>query len=867
MVLWNTAAEKIFGYSKEEALGTMLHKLIMLPTAIPRFREGFRRFLKNGTGPLLNRPIETTAVRKDGKEIVVELHITPFQLNGKWHALGLVLDVTQMRKKEEEERERVMFFRRLVEGAAEGIITIQDGVIKYANPATETISGYKLEEIIGKPFVDFVHPDEREKLLERYRRRMAGEDVENQYETILIGKDGREIRAELRVSLIMFEGRLAELVLINDITEKKRILEELKESERRYRELFENSMDIIAVGELDGTLVDVNRAIEAYGTKKNEVLGKNILELFPAEYHPLLRSDLRKLSHGIPVRGEIPIETPQGKRVMEYRGRPLKRAGGVIGFQTALRDITRRKKYHEELRRHRDRLEETVRERTRELEEERQKVLAILESIREGILVLDEGGGIVMINPSAEEMIGMAEKKAIGRSVEKVCPYLEGINLKLLKELEASGDTVEREVERSDGTRRVVEISSYPLVGEGEVVRGHIVVIRDITERKIIEKERLERQKLEALGHLSAGLAHDFNNILTAVLGYITALSAKLGEEGEAAELLKRAQEEIYRARGITEQLLTFTEGSGEPLKMETDIKEVVEKSTGLFLSGSSCKVKLNVDEDLWGVWGDSAQLTQLLGNILLNAKEACGEEGVIEISASNVKIKKHPSLPKGRYVKISVKDNGEGIPEEIQDRIFDPFFSTKEEGRGLGLYSAYLIATRHGGDIDFESHPGRGTTFHILLPSTGKAPRREIKEKAGEATVGEGKIRVLLMDDQEAVLDSTSLLLKELGFEVETARNGQEAIERYKRALEEGKAFHAVVMDLTVPGGMGGKEAIKRLKEIDPNVRAIVYTGYSNDPILSSFREYGFSGALKKPFKIEELITEIKRVAGESMG
>lgn len=555
------------------------------------------------------------------------------------------------------------------------------------------------------------------------------------------------------------------------------------------------------------------------------------------------------------------MRPPGGMVIAEFRSVPLMKDGKVTGFQAILHDITRRTRAYEELQGYKERLEELVRDRTEQLTRERVMVIGVLDSIKDGIIVTDPAGIVLMMNPAAQEILGIKDEECVGRGIEEVCPCEAHITREKLEMMEHSGEPLELSLIQKSGGR-TIEVSAYPFRGWEEGT-GHILVLRDVTMRKLIEKERLERQRLEALGHFSAGVAHDFNNILTAIAGYAETLAGKLKGVEDAA-LLRRMVEEIFRARGLTEQLLTFTRGGGEPLRKDVDLKRLIKDTSQLYLSGTASKVNIDMGEEPLIVTGDEGQLTQMLGNILLNAREACGEGGLIEVRASSVELKGHPTLPGGRYARVSVKDNGPGIPQDIIDKIFDPFFSTKGEGRGLGLYSAYLVAQRHGGHIEVESTPGEGATFHVYLPLTERAQEVEKVERKMPEKSREG-LRVLLMDDEEGVLDSTSMLLREFGFLVETARNGEEALDKYRRALEEGRRFHVVIMDLTIPGGMGGKEAIKMLKEIDPHARAIVYTGYTSDPILSDYSKYGFSGALKKPFSLKELLAEIERVAGAS--
>ena len=370
--------------------------------------------------------------------------------------------------------------------------------------------------------------------------------------------------------------------------------------------------------------------------------------------------------------------------------------------------------------------------------------------------------------------------------------------------------------------------------------------VQDITERKRMEEEFLRSQKLESVGVLAGGIAHDFNNILTAITGNLSLAKMHAATEDELYDLLKEAEIAAIRAQGLTRQLLTFAKG-GAPVKETASIKDILKESCLFVLHGSRSGCEFSIADDLLSVEIDVGQVSQVINNIVINARQAMPEGGLIQVSADNVVIEEGQVLPvkPGRYIRISIKDQGVGIPEKHLLKIFDPYFSTKHEGSGLGLATTYSIIKKHDGHITVESTLGEGTTFHIYLPASEKAvPEKE------EARLIKGHGRILVMDDEESIRKMTKRMLKDLGYESEFARDGAEAIQMYKAAGESGKPYDAVILDLTVPGGMGGKECVTKLFEIDPELKAVVSSGYSDDPVLSNFQEYGFKGALPKPFK-----------------
>ena len=396
-----------------------------------------------------------------------------------------------------------------------------------------------------------------------------------------------------------------------------------------------------------------------------------------------------------------------------------------------------------------------------------------------------------------------------------------------------------------DGTTGYVSVQIFVVKDD----RGNTIktygVNQDITEFKRLEGEFLKSQKMESIGTLAGGIAHDFNNILTAILGNITLARDLTCPETEIYEFLGDAEKASKRAQALTKQLLTFAKG-GMPVKEIASIKEIIKESALFVTRGAKSRCEFSIAEDLWSGEVDPGQINQVINNIVINANQAMPEGGIIRINADNVVLDEANAwkLKPGRYIRISIKDEGIGISEKYLSKIFDPYFSTKQEGSGLGLATSYSIINNHGGFILPESVLGEGTTFHIYLPASGK---QVFKEEERNVIKGEGKI--LVMDDEPSVRKLLERMLDRLGYEAETAEDGVEAIEIYMAAKESGKPFNAVIFDLTIPGGMGGKEALHKLKEIDPEVKAIVSSGYSEDPVMADYEAFGFKGIVPKPF------------------
>ncbi len=412
------------------------------------------------------------------------------------------------------------------------------------------------------------------------------------------------------------------------------------------------------------------------------------------------------------------------------------------------------------------------------------------------------------------------------------------------------------ELQVAGGGRIWARQDKIPLFDDEGRVSGVLGTFDDMTDFKSTEEELHKVQKLESIGMLAGGIAHDFNNLLGIILGNISLARMSLDPAADAIKSLKEAEKAIRRSRGLTQQLTIFAKG-GSSLNSTESIVGILKDAVDLGLTGSNLECRLDADEDLRPVNCDPGRIHQALLNMIINAKEAMPEGGILEIRARNTGLKEDeiPMLGAGEYVEISITDHGAGIPGEHLSKIFDPYFSTKErgtqKGMGLGLTIAYSIVRRHGGNITVGSKPGGGTTFHIYLPAEGGSPVAEVPH--GE-TPPSGSGRVLLMDDEKMFCEMAGQMLSRAGYDVELASDGTEAVRLFRAAREAGKGFDIVILDLTVRGGAGGRETVRELLEIDPSLKAVASTGYSEDPVVSGFRDYGFSGVLVKPYGVNEL-------------
>lgn len=506
----------------------------------------------------------------------------------------------------------------------------------------------------------------------------------------------------------------------------------------------------------------------------------------------------------------------------------------------------------------------------RSLRESEERLAVTFRSIHDGVIAVDTNARVVLMNRAAEKLTGWSSLDAIGKSIDDILSLenentREPVNAPVMNAIN-SGELMEfgesMVLQGRDGGRWMISYSVSPIRDKENKTVGAVMVIQDISERKKMEEELRKAHKLESLGLLAGGIAHDFNNLLTGVLGNINLARALVSPGHNVYEPLVLAEKAVLQSKRLTQQLLTFARGSS-PIKQLHHPRDLVEDAVSFALRGSRVKYSSLFPEGLWAVNVDAGQMVQVLNNITINSLQAMPDGGTIDISAVNVPSGLDTGLPLAdrKYVKVMVKDNGVGIHEEVIKRIFDPYFTTKPKGSGLGLTSAYSIVKKHEGYIDVESEPGKGTTFTVYMPAVDK-PITPATDREEEKTI-RGRGCILVMDDDAMVADVAEKMLKLLGYECRVTSNGEETIKIYQEAMKKGEPFVGAIMDLTIPGGMGGAETMNRLLQIDPGIKAIVSSGYSNDPIMANYPDYGFSGCIVKPYLIKELAKTLRQVLG----
>jgi PAS domain S-box-containing protein len=520
-------------------------------------------------------------------------------------------------------------------------------------------------------------------------------------------------------------------------------------------------------------------------------------------------------------------------------GRPYGVDGNTcIGYVGSCVDITDQKRTNDELRV----LGEAIR------------------SINEVVVITDAeldppGPRIIFVNEAFTQQNGYTAEEVIGRTPrilqgERTDPEL----LRRMKETLRNGLPFRAEGVnyRKDGSSYEVDIQVSPVRDAGNNITHYIAIERDLTDRHKQEREMLRSAKLESLGLLAGGIAHDFNNILMTIGGNIALAKTQLSAGDNKVEFLSEAEAATRRAADLSHQLLTFSKG-GEPLKSVCDIGELLRKTVSFNLRGSKVKMEFDFQEDLWPARVDENQISQVIDNLVINGREAMPQGGILRVRAWNEVLTEPFAnvLPPGEYVRFSVTDEGVGIAPEILGKIFDPYFTTKETGTGLGLAAVYSICRRHQGLVTIDSPPGEGATFCVYLPATHAKVKKHVIE--AHAWV-RGSGRVLIMDDEATIRKVMRRTLMRLGYEVEEAQDGQEALDLHQKALAENHPFSVVCLDLTIPGGMGGDRVIGPMHELDPEIKAVACSGYSDNPIIANYRDHGFCAVLRKPFNLHEL-------------
>ncbi len=620
---------------------------------------------------------------------------------------------------------------------------------------------------------------------------------------------------------------------------------ELRKNLNRINGVVETVPDIIAEVDQNKKYTWVNQAgLNFFGL---DVIGKEASDYFVGEQKTYeIINPLFKGSENMFYVESWQKRVDGENRLLAWWSRVLKNKDGkVIGAISTARDITEKKKADEVLK--------ESEKKFRTLVTEMQLGLAVHE------IILDDNQNPVNfrfldINPSFENLTGLKRENIIGKTILEVLPGIEKSLIERYGEVAKAGESVKFENYSREFDKYLAVTAYRPCQNQ------FATILEDVTGRKKLEEHAFKVQKLESIGILAGGIAHDFNNLLGGIFGFIDLANSE-AQEGKFENIsayLAKSLTMFSRAKDLSMQLLTFSKG-GHPVSKQQSIIPILIHSLEFALSGSNIKLKRSIPESVWDVCIDENQIGQVIDNIVINAKQAMPIAGELFVAVQN--IARGENLPVGlkenAYVCISIKDQGIGISSEHLSKIFDPFFSTKQQGSGLGLATAYSIIKKHEGEIEVKSQLGVGTTFIIYLPACTEKKSIQEKEVLNKQKF-QGK--ALIMDDEEYLLQIFAYYLKEIGYIVTCAKNGEETIKFFTEAFRSANPFSLVMLDLTIPGEAGGREVIGKLRKIFSNFLGIACSGYSDDPVLAKPLEHGFNASLAKPYTMEDLIEVIRK-------
>jgi PAS domain S-box-containing protein len=632
---------------------------------------------------------------------------------------------------------------------------------------------------------------------------------------------------------------------------------ELAASENRYRTLIDNLPLGISLIDREHRIVMVNRSLtEHFGMQPEQFVGQLCYQVYEKREQICAHCPGSvSITTGKVAQVDTEGVREDGSRFpVHIHTVPLPGSNGLAeAFIEVVENTTERRK-----------AEQT-------LENERTRLRTLLQTIPDLVWLKDTDGVYLACNPRFEQFFGALAAEIIGKTdydfVDR--ELADFFRQQDLKAIAAGQPSVNEEwvTYASDGHHELLETIKTPMRETDGTLIGVLGIARNITEKRELENERLQlemererSQRLESLGVLAGGIAHDFNNILTGILGNVTIARKMVNEDDKVTQRLNECEKATRRAAELTQQLLTFAKG-GEPVLTSVATRQLIEESLAFALRGANVKGLLDSPPDIWWLHADAGQISQVFNNLFINAKQAMPDGGTITVTVTNVTFHEgdQPQLAPGNYVRIALSDQGSGISAENLPKIFDPYFTTKKQGSGLGLASVYSIIKRHEGAISVSSPPGKGTVFTLLLPAISAAITEQPKPVALSQQSCRG--RILLMDDEELIRDLAMAMLDELGYEGETCADGSDAVARHAIARQAGTPYAAIILDLTVPGGMGGKEAALRIRALDANTPLIVSSGYSSDAVLAECHEYGFSGVINKPYSLDELTAELQRL------
>jgi|GEM_PF-544870 len=806
---------------------------------------------------------EWTHKTSDGNLIYTDVSLNSLEIGGKRLIQAIVRDITEKKKIEEELRNTNEELHEIINAANLGtwIWDIQTNQVIY-NEIWAKMLGYNLNELQQdlSAWGNLTDPEDLKFAFEKLEKHFKGETEFYECEMRMKHRSGKWIWILDKGKVISrtVDGKPLLMFGIHmDITSQKETFFKVEESEKRYHTIMNNAADEIFIHDFSDNIIDINeKSCQMLQYSREELLRMKVSDIDKMVNDKNHDERLEKIKNG----EQIVLESSHIKKdgnlfpvEIHLSSIELEQKRYVLAIA---RDITERKLYEKSI-----------------LEEQR-KLSTTLQSIGDGVIAVDIQGKITIINKMAQILTEYSEKEALGKNIDDIL-YLfeEKTNTRIINPIVhvlKSHEKVElpmRTILISKTFKRyLISDSISPILDDEKKIIGVVLVFRDITEKEKLVAQNLKAQKLESLGIMSSGIAHDFNNLLAGIYSHIN-LALMESKNQDVNDLLIESLKTMDRAKALTTQLLAFAKG-GKPVLKAENIESFLEDTVKLALTGSNIIPVFKLAKNTKMVLCDKNMIDQIIYNLVINARQAMSKGGKITITSENCfyKDKKENDEKNDEYVCIKVIDEGEGIPPEKISKIFDPFYTTKADGHGLGLAISYTIARQHNGFLEVESEIDKGSTFSLYLPVAMKddidlfyeAKREKNKEKI--TSMENNKKKVLILDDEISILKSASKFLEKKGFIVETADNGDSAIKKFQESYNKNEPFDFLIFDLTIPGGMGGKEVIEKVRKLDKSVIAFVSSGYSDDNIISEPEKYGFNEAIQKPYKLEDILTMIEK-------
>lgn len=864
----NRQVEAISGIPVSDYLGKTNRELGMPPELLEQWESAVSRAFDSGEIVKIRFAFQAgSGIRHYESRIVPE--------RGEDGAAETVLciarDITEAVLAEQQLMESEERYRTIIENMQDIYYRADaEGRLTMVSPSGAATLGYdSVEQILGLSVRDALYfdPEERDAFLHnlRLKRELSG------YELTLKRKNGTPLPVATSSHLLFApDGAYMGVEgVFRDISQYQQAMEQLRASEDKFSKAFSHAPLLMSISDIrTGRYLEVNnRFCEVSGFSRQEALGRTSVELgwLPAADRERLMEILQR--DGRVQDFELQLTAKDGSPVLCLYSAEIINLDGSDRLLSIALDITQRKKDLEDL------------------DYAKQCFTQALNGGQHILYRLNvKKGGYDYLSPVFEWITGYAVADFSKINLKELSEYFHPDDRqRVLDQIDSAirlrtGQNVNFDLEyrfrKADGSYCWFHDTTTAVFSEEDKLECFFGSVHDISALKraeekvrqqmlLLQQEQEKNQRLESLGFLAGGIAHDFNNILTGIVGNLSLARMMIDGGHRAANRLEECEKAAKRASELTQQLLTFARG-GEPVKKVVNISRLLNEAVSFALRGSNVKAELAFADDLWSIDADEGQINQALNNLLINAVQAMPDGGTVTVRGENC-ISDDPSQPLGRYVRLTVKDTGVGIPSDLLSKIFDPYFTTKKFGTGLGLASVYSIVTRHGGTVTVSSQPGGGAEFEVCLPAVADLPAAEADRHDNAGVDAVSGRRVLVMDDEELIRDVVSMMLSEIGCLPELCSEGDRAVELYRAALEKGTPYDVVILDLTVPGGMGGLEAARRIMLMDGNARLLVSSGYSNDAVVADLSRHGFCGSVMKPYSIKNLSDELGRVLGKS--